>query len=112
MWGSSDFNWVFQQDLNDKAPFEDMKYYWDRSPIAYIGNAKTPTLVMHNEMDLRCPIEQGEQVYVALKRLGVETEFVRFPEEFHGLSRDGRTDRRIVRLNHLLRWFTKYLKDA
>lgn len=109
MWGSSDYNWVFQQELNDKAPFEDLQYYWDHSPIAYIGNAKTPTLVIHNEMDHRCPIEQGEQVFVALKRLGVETEFVRFPEEFHGLSRNGRTDRRILRLSHIARWFKKYL---
>ena len=60
--------------------------------MAYIGNASTPTLVIHNEKDLRCPIEQGEQVFVALKRLGVETEFVRFPDEFHGLSTD-RPDR-------------------
>ncbi len=112
MWGSSDFNWVFQQELNDKAPFEDLQFYWEHSPIAYIGNAKTPTLVIHNEMDHRCPIEQSEQVFVALKRLGIDTEFVRFPDEFHGLSRTGRTDRRILRLNHILRWFKKYLQDA
>jgi dipeptidyl aminopeptidase/acylaminoacyl peptidase len=110
MWGSSDFNWSFQQELNDKAPFEDLQKYWDHSPIKYIGNAKTPTLVIHNEMDLRCPIEQGEQVFVALKRLGVESEMVRFPDEFHGLSRSGRTDRRIARLNHILRWFERYLR--
>ena len=110
MWGSSDFNWAFQQELNNKPPFEDLQYYWERSPIAYIGNAQTPTLVLHNEMDLRCPIEQGEQVFVALKRLGVDTELVRFPEEFHGLSRGGRTDRRILRLKHIARWFEKYLK--
>jgi dipeptidyl aminopeptidase/acylaminoacyl peptidase len=110
MWGSSDFNWSFQKELNDKPPFEALQFYWDHSPIAYIGNAKTPTLVIHNEMDHRCPIEQGEQVFVALKRLGVETEFVRFPDEFHGLSRGGRTDRRIARLKHILRWFDKYLK--
>lgn len=109
MWGSSDFNWAFERELNNKAPFEDLQYYWDHSPIAYIGNAKTPTLVIHNEMDHRCPIEQGEQVFVALKRLGVDTEFVRFPDEFHGLSRSGRTDRRIARLNHIKRWFDKYL---
>jgi dipeptidyl aminopeptidase/acylaminoacyl peptidase len=110
MWGSSDFNWTFQQVVNDKAPFEDLQAHWDRSPIKYIGNAKTPTLVLHNEFDLRCPIEQGEQVFVALKRQGVESEMVRFPDEFHGLSRTGRTDRRIARLNHILRWFDKYLK--
>ncbi len=110
MWGSSDFNWTFQLEVNDKAPFEDVQAHWDLSPIKYIGNARTPTLVLHNEFDLRCPIEQGEQVFVALKRLGVETEMVRFPDEFHGLSRTGRTDRRIARLNHILRWFDKYLK--
>ena len=98
MWGSSDFNWVFQQVLNDKPPFEDLAKYWQHSPIAYIGNARTPTKVIHNEFDLRCPIEQGEQVFVALKRLGVDSEMVRFPDEFHGLSRSGRTDRRIARL--------------
>lgn len=109
MWGSSDFNWAFQQELNNKPPFEDLQKFWNHSPIKYIGNARTPTLVIHNEMDLRYPIEQGEQVFVALKKLGVETEMVRFPEEFHGLSRNGRTDRRIVRLNQIARWFNRHL---
>jgi dipeptidyl aminopeptidase/acylaminoacyl peptidase len=111
MWGSSDLNWSFQQELSAGAPFEDLQKYWDMSPIKYIGNANTPTLVIHSENDLRCPIEQGEQVFVALKRIGVDSEMVRFPDEFHGLSRAGRTDRRIVRLNHIKRWFDKYLKD-
>ena len=110
MWGSSDLNWVFQEVLNDKPPFEDLDKFWEHSPIKYIGNAKTPTLVIHSENDLRCPIEQGEQVFVALKTLGVDTEMVRFPGEFHGLSRGGRTDRRIARLNHIVTWFDKYLK--
>ncbi|HSQ26574.1 MAG TPA: S9 family peptidase [Anaerolineales bacterium] len=109
MWGSSDMNWVFQHTLEAGAPFEDFEKIWDRSPIKYIGNAQTPTLVIHSENDLRCPIEQGEQVFVSLKRLGVDTEMVRFPGEFHGLSRTGRTDRRIVRLNHIARWFNQYL---
>jgi len=110
MWGSSDLNWIFQEVLNDKRPFEDLEKYWQHSPIKYIGNAETPTLVIHSENDLRCPIEQGEQVFVALKSMGVDSEMVRFPGEFHGLSRNGRTDRRIVRLKHIVRWFDKYLK--
>jgi dipeptidyl aminopeptidase/acylaminoacyl peptidase len=110
MWGSSDFNWAFQHDLVARQPFYDFEKYWKMSPIAYFGNAKTPTKVIHNEFDLRCPIEQGEQVFVALKSLGVPTEFVRFPDEFHGLSRTGRTDRRIARLNHIIGWFEEYLK--
>ena len=109
MWGSSDMNWHFQLLAGHKSPIEDMQTHWDHSPIAYIGNARTPTLVIHSEFDLRCPIEQGEQVFVSLKSQGVDTEMVRFPDEPHGLSRGGRTDRRIARLEHIARWFNKYL---
>ena len=112
MWGSSDFNWTFQFPANSGSPQEDMQKLWDMSPIKYLGDCKTPTLIVHSEHDHRCPIEQGEQAFVALKRAGADTEFVRFPEEPHGLSRVGRTDRRIVRLNHILHWMDKYLKQA
>ncbi|MCX6646637.1 MAG: S9 family peptidase [bacterium] len=112
MWGSSDFNWVFQESFGNKPPWENVANFWKQSPMKYIGNAKTPTLVIHNEMDLRCQIEQGEQIFVALQTLGVDSEFVRFPNEPHGLSRGGRTDRRIERLNHIVRWFDKYLKTG
>jgi len=111
MYGSSDMNWAFQCEFGDQPPWEAFENYWRLSPIKYIGNATTPTLVIHSEFDLRCPIEQSEQVFVSLKKLGVETEMVRFPDEFHGLSRGGRTDRRVVRLNHIQRWFDRYLKD-
>jgi dipeptidyl aminopeptidase/acylaminoacyl peptidase len=110
MWGSSDFNWSFQEIFDNRAPYVSIEVLWELSPIKHIGNAKTPTLVLHNQQDLRCPIEQGEQVYVALKTLGVESEMVVFPDEPHGLSRTGRTDRRIARLKHIRRWFTRYLK--
>jgi dipeptidyl aminopeptidase/acylaminoacyl peptidase len=111
MYGSSDFNWAFQYEFGDQPPWENLENYWQQSPISYIGNATTPTLVIHSENDLRCPIEQGEQIFVALKKLGIETEMIRFPEEPHGLSRGGRTDRRIARLTHMLRWFDRHLKD-
>jgi len=110
MWGSSDFNWIFQEAFGNKPPWENLANYWKQSPMKYIGNAVTPTLVIHNEADHRCQIEQGEQVFIALKTLGVDTEFLRFPDEPHGLSRGGRTDRRIERLNAISGWFDKYLK--
>ena len=110
MYGSSDFNWLFQEEVGDQPPWENVENYWARSPMKHISNAKTPTLVLHNELDLRCAIEQGEQVFVALKKLGVPTEMVRFPDEPHGLSRVGRTDRRIERLTRMRSWFDKYLK--
>ena len=111
MEGSSDIANLFQDLFGAGAQvWEDVETYWRQSPLKYIGNVKTPTLVIHSEQDLRCNIEQGEQIFVALKKLGVETEMVRFPDEAHGLSRNGRTDRRIVRLKHILRWFDRYLK--
>jgi len=111
MWGSSDMNWKFQNLVGDPAPLDDIETAWNHSPVKYLGNATTPTLIIHSEEDHRCPIEQGEQAFVTLKvKAGVETEFVRFPGEPHGLSRMGRTDRRIARLNHILRWMDKYLK--
>jgi dipeptidyl aminopeptidase/acylaminoacyl peptidase len=110
MWGSSDFNWWIQAEFGGKSPWEHSDNYWRQSPMKYIGNVKTPTLVIHSENDLRCAVEQGEQIFVALKKLGVDTEMVRFPDEPHGLSRGGRTDRRVERLKHILRWFDRYLK--
>lgn len=110
MWGSSDYNWGFQHEFGMKPPFENAQNYLRQSPIAYMKNAKTPTMVIHSLNDFRCAVEQGEQVYVALKYLGVDSELLLFPDEPHGLSRGGRTDRRIKRLEHIKGWFDRYLK--
>ena len=110
MYGSSDLNWTFEYEQGDKPPWEDYENWWRQSPLKYIGDAKTPTLIIHSEQDMRAPLEQGEQIFVALKRMGVDAELVLFPEEPHGLSRGGRTDRRIARLDHMKRWFDCYLK--
>ncbi|MCC6601606.1 MAG: S9 family peptidase [Anaerolineae bacterium] len=110
-YGSSDMNIGAEYLFGaEKAPWDDLENYWRQSPIAYIGNAKTPTLLIHSEHDFRCDKEQGEQVFVALRKLGVDSELILFPEESHGLSRAGRTDRRIERLSHMIRWFETYLK--
>ncbi len=110
MYGSSDFNWAFQEEFGGLPPWEDLENFWRQSPMKYIGNVTTPTLVIHSEQDLRCAIEQDEQVFVALKRLGVDTKMIRFPDEPHGLSRNGRTDRRVARLENICCWFDRYLK--
>ena len=109
MWGSSDMNWVFQQVFGDQPPYENIEQLWQSSPMKHVGSATTPTLVIHSAQDLRCPLEQSQQFFVALKTLGVETEFVIFPGEPHGLSRGGRTDRRVARLEWIKRWFDRYL---
>jgi dipeptidyl aminopeptidase/acylaminoacyl peptidase len=110
MWGSCDFNWAWTLNFEHQTPWQNVENYWRQSPISGIGGARTPTLVIHSEQDMRCSQEQGEQLFVALKKLGIETEFILFPEESHGLSREGRTDRRVARLNHIARWFNKHLR--
>ena len=72
-------------------------------------NIKTPLLILHSDGDLRCPIEQAEQLYAMLKSMKREVEFLRFPEENHDLSRTGRPDRRLARLEFILRWWEKHL---
>jgi len=111
-FGSSDFGYIFHKGMgmSSENPWVERDRFIEMSPVSHLVNAKTPTLVVHQENDLRCPIEQGEQVYVLLKTMGVETELLRYPQESHGMSRGGRTDRRIHRLEAIRGWFDKYLK--
>ena len=93
-------------------PWPDLDEAWRRSPIRYVQNVTTPLLLTHGEMDLRCPISQAEEMFGALRLLGKEVELVRFPEESHDLSRSGRPDRRVERLDRIAGWFTKHLLGA
>lgn len=110
-YGSSDLNWGLENLAGTPPPWEDIEMNWAQSPISAIGNAKTPTLVIHSENDYRCDQEQGEQVFISLRKLGVDTEMLLLPGESHGVSRGGRTDRRVARLEYMLGWFEKYLKQ-
>jgi len=87
----------------------DLKELWKRSPLAYVEQMKTPLLIIHSEEDWRCPIEQSEQLFTALKWLDRDTEFVRVPGESHELSRSGRPLQRIARLEAILDWFKRKL---
>jgi len=89
--------------------WEDPDLYRRFSPITYVRDMQTPVLILHSEEDIRCPIEQGEQLFVALKQLGRETVFVRFPGENHDLSRSGKPSHRLQRFRHILDWFNAHL---
>lgn len=64
---------------------------------------------MHAEDDLRCVVEQAEQLFAALKRQRKEVRFVRFPDENHEMSRSGKPRHRLERFRSILDWFAKYL---
>jgi len=92
-------------------PWPDPEELWRRSPIRYVNDIRTPLLLTHGEMDLRCAISQAEELFGALRLLGREVELVRFPGESHDLSRGGRPDRRVERLDRIAGWFGKYLLE-
>lgn len=108
-------NWISFYGTSDIGPFFvqfQLQYdlaksekLWAMSPLAHAHHAKTPILVMHSDDDLRCPKEQGEQFYVAMKRAGVKTELMTFPQSSHGLSRNGLPNLRIQRLEAIMNWF-------
>lgn len=108
-FGTSDLGWIWDREFGG-PPWKNPEGYERMSPLTYAKNVRTPLLILHNEHDYRCLIEQAEQWYTTLKVMGKRVEMVRFPEEPHGLSRHGRPDRRIARLNHILRWFDRYLR--
>ena len=111
--GTSDIGWrsLPTMELNwGKDPWDDLERIMDKSPITYIKNMVTPLLIIHSEHDYRCPMEQGEQLFAGLTKLGRTVEFVRFPDEPHGLSRMGKPKHREERLQHIVRWFDRYLK--
>jgi dipeptidyl aminopeptidase/acylaminoacyl peptidase len=89
--------------------FEKFDLYWDRSPLKYVKNVKTPTLVLHSDNDYRVPIEQGEQWYRALQHFGVPSEIVFFPRENHNLTRTGEPKHLVESIKWQVYWFERYI---
>ena len=110
-WGSSDFGWDFRGYLGAFL-FEDVQKYIDVSPATYAADIHTPLLILHSEEDLRCPVEQAEQLFVSLRLLRRPVEMVRFPKESHELSRSGSPVHRVQRFQIILEFMGRYLKGA
>lgn len=110
-YGTSDMIWR-SLDWEFNGPYwENRDSYWDRSPIAHVEKITTPLLIIHSENDHRCTISEAEQLFTVLRRLRRDVAFVRFPNESHGLSRSGKPAHRRERLERIVGWFDKYLKD-
>ena len=85
MYGESDTQRLRQWYLGDKLWYDDMEHWWRQSPAAYVKNAKTPTMIHVVDGDPRVPRPQSEELHMALKRLGVPTEFWVYPGNSHGI---------------------------
>lgn len=87
-------------------PWEDPEPYLKRSPLTYVANVNTPTMLLTGEEDYRTPIAESEQFYAALKLEGVETAMVRIPGASHGIA--NKPSNLIAKIASILAWFEKY----
>jgi dipeptidyl aminopeptidase/acylaminoacyl peptidase len=105
-FGVSDIGWHFwEYEMGNASPWRDPQKLVERSPLFHAPKVKTPLLILHAERDLRCPIEQAEQFFTALRLHGVETQFVRFPEDNHDLTRGGKPRNRVEHAKRIADWF-------
>ena len=103
--GTSDIGSFFSAEYTGDTP----EHRATQSPQAVVAQVTTPTLVLHSDLDLRCPLPQAESYYSSLKRNGVEAELVIFPGENHELSRSGRPRHRRQRFEIILDWWSRML---
>jgi dipeptidyl aminopeptidase/acylaminoacyl peptidase len=114
-------NWMSDYGVADIPRTKESEFFgppWEResrdlmielSPLIYAGNVTTPTLFLHGELDHRVPIEEAEQMYVALKKRKVPAKFIRYPESYHG----GWTPwRQLHAMYHEHQWWQRHLQHA
>jgi dipeptidyl aminopeptidase/acylaminoacyl peptidase len=106
MWGTQDIT-LFGEYHFGGTPWDNRDALLERSAIAYVKNVKTPVMILHGELDIRCPTSQGEEFYMALKRLGKTAIFVRYPGEYHGFTR---LSHRLDRYERMVAWFDYYAR--
>ena len=106
---TSDIATAFEDTVGPRH-VENPDEYRRQSPMTYVRNIDTPVLILHSEDDLRCPVEQSEELFIALRLLGKPVEYVRFPGESHELTRSGAPRHRIERFEILLDFFDRHLK--
>jgi dipeptidyl aminopeptidase/acylaminoacyl peptidase len=103
--GSSDVGWFFADGLYGP----DRARQAAQSPLTYADRIDVPMLIIHSEHDWRCPVEQAQRLFVALKRRGARVEMLLFPGEGHELSRTGRPSHRAARFDAILEWFARWM---
>jgi dipeptidyl aminopeptidase/acylaminoacyl peptidase len=107
-YGTSEAQGLTEFEFYGK-PWDNLALYEELSPIRYVQNVKTPTLIVQSEEDHRTPMTDAEQWFMSLKKQGVPVEFVRYPRSNHDLSRTGEPWLLVDRLGRLRQWFSHWL---
>ena len=108
--GTSLYHSLMESEFNGSV-YDNFSLLWQWSPLRNVKCVKTPTLFLHGRTDNEVPVSQAEEMYVALKKLGVATSFVQYLEEGHGWRPDLKPKNRYDLYNRMLGWFEKYLKN-
>lgn len=104
-WGTADI--IYQRErLHGGVPWEAQKMYEEQSPLYSLPNAKTPTLIFHGEKDERIPLGQSQETYRTLKRLGVTTQLVLYPDQGHSIVVPSY---QLDKIKREFAWIEKYL---
>jgi dipeptidyl aminopeptidase/acylaminoacyl peptidase len=108
--GAADLGWFLEREVD--APWTDGgRKLFEASPMRRAHEIDVPLLVEHSDRDYRCPVDQGEQLFSLLRRLGKkQTEFVRFTGDGHNLSRTGKPRNRVLRLRAIAHWLIRHLR--
>ena len=111
VWANSDSGPEYDRAslLGDPFSPEGIEKLWRQSPLRHVTNVHTPLLMLQAESDLRCPPQDNEQFFIALRHLGRTVEYVLYPDESHVYASAGRPDRRIDRMQRVLDWFERFL---
>ena len=107
-FSTGDYMHVWCEKNYEGTPWDDEELYMSKSPLRYVKNVTTPTLIMHAMEDYRASVTQAEQLYVSLKRLRKETEMILFPGENHSLPRASSPQHLKEYHSHMLRWFDRF----
>ncbi len=111
--GASDLGWFLERELQTRYDDDAGRRLFESSPMRAAHAIDAPLLVEHSERDFRCPIDQGEQLFTILRRMGKRScEFVRFAQTGHELSRSGKPRSRVLRLRAIANWFVHHLRPG
>ena len=107
-YGTSLYHLLVETEFPGEV-WENHDLLWDRSPLKHVANVKTPVLLVHGEVDHDVPVTQAEEMFVALKKLGVDTEFVRYPGMGHEFNSGAAMDDFFRRM---MEWYDRYLMEG